>query len=88
MVPFGRRIEGDLSPRLAAYRQRHTERKSPPEPGLRARRPLRICHRTGPEPVDIYGDGDPVALSDVPVNSMPPALERYARTSRSAWACQ
>jgi hypothetical protein len=71
-------IEADLSPRLAAYRQRHTEQVVA---GTRPESSPAAAHLSSdwPEPVDIFGDGDPVALSDVPVNSMPPALERYAR---------
>lgn len=34
---------------------------------------------TWPDPVDIFGDGDPTALAELPVDSMPGALERYAR---------
>lgn len=32
-----------------------------------------------PEPVDVFGDGDPGALMDVPAGALPPCIEGYAR---------
>lgn len=32
-----------------------------------------------PEPVDVFGDGDPGALMDVPAGSLPPCIEGYVR---------
>lgn len=31
------------------------------------------------EPVDVFGDGDPSALMDVPAGALPPVIERYSR---------
>lgn len=34
----------------------------------------------GPEPLDIFGDADPIALGDPPAGSLPPIIERWARS--------
>lgn len=73
-------IEYRLFPAVEDFFQPITaEEEAKLDAEIRAAEAATVATGDWSEPLDIFGDGDVLALSDVPTNALPPVLERFAR---------